>query len=177
MVSLFEETSFDVTASIGFMYLWMFFAFFTVLNNCELQKLAFTNIYVQHLFAFLAFFFLITIVDVQNNQSVQETWIKTIIVYLIFIVTTKMKLWGVIFLIVLLIIDLTIRAHILYRQKQGDKPEQLEQFQKARRILRYVIFIVVILAFIHYLVYQEKEYKDRFSLSKFLLGTGKCHRV
>jgi len=177
MQFLFEETSFDVTASIGFMYLWMFFAFFTVLNNCELQKLAFTNIYVQHLFAFLAFFFLITIVDIQNNQSVQETWLKTVIVYLIFIVTTKMKLWGVLTLIVLLITDLTLRAHILYRQKQGDKPEQIYNYLQARRIIRYVIFLVVIVAFIHYLIYQEKEYKDRFSLSKFLLGTGKCHRV
>lgn len=175
MTVIFNESSFDVTASIAFMYLWMFFGFFTILNNCELQKLATSNVYVQHLMVFLAFFFLITIIDTQNNEDVLRTWIKTVIVYLIFVVTTKMKLWGLVLLIILLIIDLTIRAHIQYRIKQGDKKEDISIYEKQRRILRYMMFGIIIIAFVHYLVYQEKEYGKEFSMTKFLLGTGKCH--
>jgi quinol-cytochrome oxidoreductase complex cytochrome b subunit len=177
MQFLFGEETFDVTASIAFMYLWMFFAFFTILSSCELQELATKNIYVKHAMAFIAFFFLITIVDSQNNQSVQLTWLKTLIVYLIFVVTTKMTLFGIMILLGLLLIDLTLRAHIQYRQKQGDTKEQLTIYLNARVWIRYLLFTTIIFGFLHYLFYQEKEYQTKFSLAKFLLGTGKCHHM
>jgi len=171
--------TFDATASIAFLYLWMFFAYFTVLNSCDFQRLAQSNVYIQHLMAFTAFFFLITVVDTNNKASLGMTWLKTLVVYILFVMTTKAKLPAILAIVLLLIIDLSLKTHIQYIQKNNPDQEHEQspsRYEKYRTYAQYMLYAVIVLGFLHYALYQEKSYGNNFSLSTFLFGTGKCHK-
>lgn len=172
--NIFSSNSFDATASLSLMYLWMAFAFFTVLLSCDLQRVAFNNIYIQHLFAFAALFFLITIVDPNNTMSIWETWMKTIIIYVLFIMSTKAKWPFVAGLIAMLMIDLTIKTHIAYKEKRN---EPIEWAKEARKYVRALIFVIIIAGFVHYAFRAVKDHKKDFNWEKFILGTGKCKSI
>lgn len=128
---------------------------------------------MQHLFAFSALFFLITIVDPNNSMSVWQTWQKTIIIYILFIMSTKAKWPFVASLIVVLMADMTVKTHIAYKEKQK---EDANIAKESRKYIRALVFIIIIAGFIHYALRAVSHHKKNFSWKKFILGTGKCKK-
>jgi phosphatidylglycerophosphate synthase len=127
--------------------------------------------------AFTAFFFLITVVDTNNKVSLGVTWLKTLVVYMLFVMTTKAKLPAILAIVLLLIVDLSLKTHIQYVQRNNPDQEQSpSRYEKYRTYTQYMLYAVIVLGFLHYAFYQEKSYGNNFSLSTFLFGTGKCHK-
>ena len=172
-LNIFSSNSFDATASLSLMYLWMTFAFFTVLLSCDLQRIAYNNVYLQHLFAFAALFFLITIVDPNNTMSVLQTWQKTIIVYILFLMSTKAKWPFIASLIIALMLDLTYKTHIAYKEKRN---EDVTVAKEIRKYIRALIFIIILVGFVHYTLRAVAHHRKNFSWVKFVFGTSKCQK-
>ena len=56
-----------------------------------------------------------------------------------------------------------------------------ESTKKVTRIVEYILIVIssftLIYGFISYLIYQKREYKDKFSWTLFFLGGHKCKNI
>ena len=167
------KKSFDTSTALAGMYLWLLFGFFSSLLSCDLQRIVTTNMYVKHLIALITFFFLMTVIDSDNQSGIGETWIKTFIVYILFLMSTKNKLFASATVLILLIIDQTIKIHMQYTLKQ-DPTKDLSTFSKVREILFIILVVVIVLGYIHYFIRARNEFGLNFEYSKFIFGTTQC---
>lgn len=174
-----STSSFDTPTALSGLYLWILFGFSTGLLSCDLQRLVNKNIYVKHLLSIVCFFFLFTVLDPSNRTNFLQTFIKTLGVYGLFIMTTKSKAWAAVTIVLCLIIDQSIKTEINYIMGNGEVTQaavqnKVERLKSYRKILYSVIIIVAIIGFIEYYMYQRAEYSEDFSLWTFILGTSHC---
>lgn len=176
MLELLEQ-SFDVTNALSNMYLWLLFAFLSTMINCDLQRFMQQSQLARHLVALVAFFFLFTLIDVNNKASVAATWLKTIGVYLIFVLATKSKWYFAVPVLALLLIDQSVKKHKSYLESRGsnnDSDPRSDHLDQASKIINYAIIGLIVLGCLDYMRLQMAEYGSRFSFGSFFLGTARC---
>jgi len=171
--------TFDTSTALAGLMLWLLFGFFTSLLGCDLQRLVSQNMYVKHFLTLLSFFFLFTLLDPGNKAGIGKVWLKTVAVYLLFVASTKSKAWASIAVVVLLIIDQTIKmqANYIADSEDPDKDAKLSRYNQWRKALYAAIVVIIVAGFVHYLKYQYDEYGNDFDLAKFILGTTKCREM
>jgi len=168
------NSSFETTGSLAALYLWIMFNSTFTLLNCDLQRALKNNIIVKHITGIIAFFFLFNIIDPNNKSHVITTFIKTLIVYVMFLMATKSKWPFIVVVLSLLFIDQVIRNHMTYL-RNNIPDDNLEKYEKIRTYLKWSILIVILIGFINYMIRQKLDYSDKFSYLTFLLGTKKCN--
>jgi hypothetical protein len=167
------KKSFDTTSAIAAMYLWLLFGFFSSLLGCDLQRAVINNMYIKHILAITTFFFLMTVIDADNQTGIAQTWLKTLVVYVVFLMSTKSKLLASITVLFILIIDQTILLQIKYDMKQNPNANT-NKLQKVRQWLLLVLIAVVFIGYVHYFIRARREFGTDFSYPKFVFGTIKC---
>lgn len=162
--------SFDTSTALANMYLWLLFGFLATQLNCDLQRLMQQVPVVRHLVSLLAFFFLFTLIDSNNRSNLLTTWVKTVLVYILFVLTTKSKWFFAVPVLVLLLVDQSLKKYA-----QGVKePERQRELQQASKVLNAVVFVTIIAGTFDYMLRQKKEYKGRFSYTTFFLGSNRA---
>jgi len=169
-----QVRSFDTITALAGLYLWLLFGFFTSLLGCDLQRLMTNNIYVKHLMAFIAFFFLMSVVDTNNNVGILKTWLKTFIVYLIFMVSIKCKIIPAAIIILLLVLDQNIKIQMTYEQNNNIM-KNIKTYTIIRNIIYFSIIAVAVIGFILYFIRQYNEFGSEFSPLIFFFGSNKCN--
>lgn len=171
------SNTFDTTNALSSMFLWLMFGYLSVLLNCDLQRLIKKHPLVLHFVGILAFFFLFTIIDSSNKTNVVNIWLKTIFIYLMFILLVKSKWYFVVPVLGLLLIDQTLKKDIAYRKQSASDNDisTYESFAKEfSRVANVLIIIIIIVGTIHYAILQKREYKDKFSWMTFFFGFTTC---
>ena len=170
--------TFDTSSALAGLYLWLLFGFFTSLLGCDLQRLVSQNMYIKHFLALISFFFLFTLLDPGNRSSISQIWLKTVLVYVLFVMSTKSKAWASILILVLLIIDQTLKTQLNYLNTQ-ESPDAavISRLEQWRRLLYQLMIVVIVAGFAHYYIYQKGEYGDTFNLPSFIFGTPKCREM
>lgn len=170
--------AFDTTNALSGLYLWLLFGFLSVLVNCDLQRFIKQHPVIMHLVGILAFFFLFTIIDTDNKVSIGTVWIQTLFVYFIFMLMIKSKWYFVVPVIILLLIDQSIKKELNYElNKMSDKDaieKKREYAKKISSIINIIIIVIIVIGTIHYAFLQKLEYKENFSFYKFFLGVSEC---
>jgi hypothetical protein len=174
---LFSGT-FDTTNALAGMFLWLIFGFLSHLINCDLQRFLLTNPYWIHFFGIVAFFFLFALVD-NNSTSIGIVWIKTILVYILFIFMTKARWFFAVPILILLLITQSIQKDVEIKSKSNkyDK-ESLQKIkntqEKITAILQIIIIVLIFLGTFHYIYIQYIDHHKHFSLWKFFFKPNKC---
>jgi hypothetical protein len=160
------------------MYLWLLFGFLSILINCDIQRLIKNNPIITHLVGLIAFFFLFTLIDANNKSDLVSTWIKTIYIYILFMLMIKSKWYFITPVLILLLIDQSIKKHLKYISGNSANKLNIQKQEKLFvEISKYInmsIIIIIILGAIHYVYLQKIEYKSNFSFYKFLFSYGTC---
>ena len=167
--------SFDSVTAIAGLYLWLLFGFFTSLLGCDLQRIMTKNIFVKHLMALTAFFFLMSVVDTDNNISVGLTWLKTLLVYILFMISIKSKIFASAIFILILIADQTLKVEITYLTNNNGDKNKIALYNKIRYYLLFALIITAIIGFILYFIKQYSDHYDDFSFIIFFFGNNKCN--
>jgi len=113
-----------LSVSIFAFYLLVFCNFTKELLGCRLVNFLDTNIYAKHLVAFILLFFLVILVDQKNMERdllVNFGW--SILIYLLFIITTRISFP---FMIALLVLPLTI--YILHQPKRKMRQNYINNY-------------------------------------------------
>lgn len=167
-----NDNSFDVTLALSSLYLWLLFGFASSLINCDIQRYVLQNPIYLYIGTFIAFFFLFTIIDNSNAIPLYTLWLKTFVVFLIFIMIIKSKYYFAIPVLILLFIDQSISYHIKYINKKELDDKNIDLYNKIRFYINISIIILVFLGFIDFTYHKKRKHNENFSFSELILS--KC---
>jgi len=168
IVDVLSNQTFDTKTAMSALYLWLLFGFLSTMVSCDFQRWMKDNIIMRHFIGIIAFFFLFTILDKTNKSSIGIIWLKTFIVYAVFLLMVKSKWYFSLPVIVLLIIDQSLKSQYLYLEQTNKNDTTLPSITKWRNNLSYIIYGVIIIGFVSYGVRQFEEFGDDFSFVKLL---------
>jgi len=153
-------------------YLLIFCNYTKELIGCKLNYILDTNIYAKHIIAFLLLYFLVIIVD---SENIENTYLYnfgiTFIIYILFIITTRIPYYLIIIILILLIILYIINN---IKKKEIEKKNNIDKYFYMEISLIIIIFIFMSIGFIYYGLEKYCEYGNNFSLFTFIRGNIKC---
>jgi hypothetical protein len=167
--NIFSADTFDIKKALSGLYLWLLFGYLSTMVSCDLQRWMKDSLLFRHFVGIIAFFFLFTVLDSSNKVPIGALWIKTFFVYAIFLMMVKSKWYFAVPVLLLLVIDQSIRAHSEYIAKNK---ETIEQYDNYRQMINKLIIALIIGGFFHYMFRQWNEFGDNFSFSTFLFSYG-----
>lgn len=168
-------SSFDTSNALSGIYLWLIFGIVIAHVNCDIRRAMDGNGIIRHIVTLLAFFFLFTIVDGNNKSDLLTTWIKTIVVYILFVLMTKSKWYFIITVLTLLLLDQSLKRHVGFEKNNGKLTEEQEEtFKKYSQVIYGIIVILIVIGCLHYMYLQYIQHYKNFSFTKFFIGTEKC---
>lgn len=155
-------------------YLIVFCNFTKELVGCRLQYVLDKNIYAKHFIGFLLLFFLVIMVDPSNmEKNLLANVGYSLFIYILFVITTKISFTLMIPVLLLLLVCYIV-ATIAKKKKEEKKEEEYHNLKMMEKIAFVIMCLISIVGFIIYLVEKQREYGDKFSFSKFILGTPVC---
>jgi hypothetical protein len=156
--------------------LWMIFGFLSKLLNCDLQRSIRNNTGVLHVMAFLALFYLFTLVDTDSKNKPVLTILKdTILLYVFFIMVTKSK-WYVVWPLVLSVVAMQLIKHE-YDYRKEHKPEAVWSDRTQAKIMNIGVALLIVLSIsgvVDYYLIQKAEHSSDFTFIKFIFKEAEC---
>lgn len=144
--------------------------FVAQLFPCQVQKLFTENIYYKHFLAFFILFFAIILTSEKSEKITSVIFSKTILLYALFIILTRMdKNFFLIFFVMLCIKFITVNE--ISNTHDAILKEKYDILNKG---LNYALICTGIVGFILYYGEKRYEYGKRFNFSTFLLGKPVC---
>lgn len=171
-------SSFDTTNALSGMYLWLIFGYLAGMLNCDLQRFLQSHPLWVHAFGLVAFFFLFTLLDSNNKVPVWMVWVKTVFIYLLFVLMTKSKWYFVIPVLALLMVDQSLKRDVNFRKNAGEDVSEYEKkIKKVSFIMNIIIITSIFVGMFHYMFIQYLDYKQDFSIYKFFFGVSRCKNM
>lgn len=161
-MTITNENTFNTTYALSALILWVLFSSTFNLFNCDVKKQLTNGGIIPHIFALVAFFFLITVIDQHNDTSQINIFIKTFYVYILFVLLTKSKWYFVLISLSLLLFDQLVR---------NNDSKHKEQISK---IINIILHIVIVSGTIHFMLYQKNKRKNNFNLYDFFFAATNC---
>ena len=168
----------DIRTAIAGLYLWLLFGFLSSIVSCDVKRLMTNNVFVRHIVGIISFFLLFTVIESDNQLDVFSIWAKTVYIYFIFLLMTKSKWYFSIPVLLLLVVDQSLKFQIKFEESRKENKETKENKENDPTILRYenirnnlyvCIIALIVAGFVHYAFRQYNEYGSKFSLVKLLL--------
>ena len=168
----------DIRTAIAGLYLWLLFGFLSSIVSCDVKRLMTNNVFVRHIVGIISFFLLFTVIESDNQLDVFSIWTKTAYIYFIFLLMTKSKWYFSIPVLLLLVVDQSLKFQIKFEESRKENKENKEKKENDPTILRYenirnnlyvCIIALIVAGFVHYAFRQYNEYGSKFSLVKLLL--------
>ena len=153
--------------------------------GCQTQELLTNSIIAKQVMTFFIIYFTIDYSDdTVEAPSIKLT--KASLVYIFFLLFTKMDLKPTILVFVLLFIIYVSNSYKNYYEgtfKENKKPSKEETAEHKKQItnlsnmqqtLMGVVVVVILAGFFMYFREKKVEYKDSFDFKKFIFGVVKC---
>ena len=115
--------------SLMLFYIIMVASYFTNFLSCDLQRLFTNNLLAKHIIAFISAFFLITLVEDANVESLPEMLKLTVIIYAVYILSTKTKAFIILPVLMVLFIDQMIKVQVDILESIGKRTESEYQYE------------------------------------------------
>lgn len=144
--------------------------FVAQLFPCQVQKLFTENIYYKHFLAFFILFFAIVLTSDKSEKISTTLFSKTLILYSLFILLTRMDKNFFIMFFITLCIKFIIINELSHTQNNQIK----DRYNKVNKALDYLLVFIGIIGFILYYGEKRYEYGKRFNFLTFLLGKPVC---
>ena len=144
--------------------------------GCKSQRLLSKNMIAKHFITFLLLFFAIDFTTTQSDDSPLDTLKLSSIIYIFFILFTKMNLVFTVLVFLMLTIVYIIGLYIEYYSSHDEEDHNgiLVTLKKTKKFLYSGIIGMILLGFGLYFIKQRNEHKKNWSTIKFILGTPKC---
>ena len=164
-----------IILAIFLFYLIIFSNYTKELLGCKLKKIFKNNIYSKHLIAFILLYLLINIIDDDNNDENSEIYKfgYSFILYILFIITSRIPYYLIIIIFILLVILYNINK-IKIKNKNEDTNKYLDKYIYMELFVILIILFFMAIGFIYYGLEKYCEYGKNFSISTFVIGNIKC---
>jgi len=151
--------------------------------NCKTQKLLSENMYAKHLISLFILFFSITLF---NGEEPLKIFIKTISIYILFLLFTRMNLMFTIIVFILLTIyyisGLYLEYYIKESEKESEKEsdkylEKIKKLHKTKELITKMILVFILTGFTLYFQKQYNDHHKNWSTTKFIFGVRNCNSM
>lgn len=139
--------------------------------GCKTQKLL-NNTIAKHVVLLFIIYFAIDFTSTGVKYP-PETLRTTIIIYVFYILFTRMNIYFTMISFALLAAIYVSNNYIEYYTKIVSQ-DRTKQFTKMRDLLVGGLIIIVTTGFISYFVKQRRDHSVDWSLTNFIFGTNKC---
>ena len=140
------------------------------ITSCEIQRIIRDSVLIKQLIFFIIIF--TTNSFVQKKSDILSTFVRSFILFVVFVLLMKNNYKSIIFSIILLFINKLLLQHIEYLKK--NKKENTDKYDKISKVLTITSGIVILVGFFEYMREKKLEYGKQFKLITFLLGSNKC---
>lgn len=144
--------------------------------GCKTQKLLSENMFAKHFISIFILYFAIGFVNNDQPQHPFVIMILSAIIYIFFILFTKMDI--IFTLIVFLLLGTAyINSTFINYYNKLETTDNIELIEKLEKIQKFLYILITILILIGFSLYFRKQYNDYYktwSTSKFLFGVNKC---
>lgn len=191
LASLFKNNNTFINESLGIID-GLFLLFLALSGNflaetlgCQTQELLSNSIVAKQAMTFFIIFFTIDYSD-KDIESPSSKLIKAFLVYVFFLLFTKMDLKPTIFVLMLLVGVYVSNSYKKFYQakfKQIKKPKkhdiaehnnQIDTISKTQKGLMIAVVVVILGGFVIYYREKKEEYNKIFDFKKFIFGVVKC---
>ena len=128
--------------------------------------------YGKHIILLCLIYFTFSFFDDEKNHP-YEILRKTISLWLIYLILTKMNLDITILVIFLIFVLYVYDDYEVYLESSGGDYNK-EKHEENKKNLRYGIMAIALIGFVSYYLKQRKDHSKNFDHIKFILGTEKC---
>ena len=147
--------------------------------NCKTQKLLSENMYAKHLISLFILFFSITLF---NGEEPLKIFIKTISIYILFLLFTRMNLMFTWIVFILLTVYYVVGLYLDYYVKESEKESEkyLDRIKKLHKTKELITKMILIFILTGFTLYFQKQYKDHYknwSTTKFIFGVRNCNSM
>jgi len=163
------------------LYVVMVAGYLESLFSCDLQRLFTESILAKHILAIISVFFLITLTNEKEIQSLPEMFRTTGLIYGLYILSTKAKAHFVIPMLITLFLDQVLRVQIGIIDKRETEKQAREgdlamraTLIKIRGAMTWIIVALIVGGVLHYYIRARLEFGAAFDTTTFLLGTKQC---
>ncbi|KAG2487765.1 hypothetical protein HYH03_013610 [Edaphochlamys debaryana] len=194
----------DYKNALMVFYVIMVAPYFDKFFSCDLQRLLTNSILAKHVVAVLSVFFVITLVNTgqpgeqdekeadpekksqepegekeeeKNKRRFLDHVKTTLLIYGLYLATTKAKLIFVLPMLILLVIDqfLDVYRNEDLRGRENDLLQK--RIVYLRSLLSVLIIVTISAGLLHYLIRAYLEFGSEFSLVTFFAGSYHCRGI
>lgn len=150
------------------------------LLGCRLIQLLEDDMIIKHILGFITLYITLAI-TINNQESLFQLFFITIILYVVFILTSKTTKYINFTIMILFLITFIVQ---LFKEELNKKIENKKNTQKDIRYLNiiniyntYIIYIIIILIIVGIIIYigeQKLGHKKDFNYYTFIVGRTKC---
>ena len=170
--------------SIFILFLIITASFITELFPCKVRKILMNNIYIKHLFAFLTMIFFVVLTSPLKDNNILHIILKSFLVYIIFIFTTKTH--YIFFITIIILLGLLyiliikkgeVNDNINDEKNEVEKIKLINLLDNITLINNMIFILTILLIIIGFLIYygeKKYEYKKDFNFIIFLFGKPDC---
>ncbi len=144
--------------------------------GCKTQKLLSENMFCKHFIIFFIVFYSMSVFN-DTPQNPKDVFIKSLQIYIGFILFAKMNLFFVIIVFLLLALQYVLQMYMDYYKLNNDSNTNDEIIKKLNSTINYINSFIIILILVGFILYFKKQYKDYYknwSTMKFIFGVNKC---
>lgn len=158
---------------------------------CRLKYAIYNNIYIKHLFAFMTMVFFVVLTIPISDKKIYDIIPKTFLLYafFLFLIKTEFHFFIIILIIISIIYILVLRKTEIKDdiEREKIKSSQSDSIESSEKVAEYntivtvnnTLFISIVpMLLIGNLIYlgrKKQQYKDKFSILKFIFGNFKCN--
>jgi hypothetical protein len=173
-----ELKTFIIVKSLFLLLLIQGGGFITETLGCKTQHLLSNNMFVKQFIIILMIYFTLSFVDKKNIHPL-ENMKFTLLIWVLFIMFTKMEIRATLLCFVLLIVNYII--HIYVDHYNEDYEKNKNKIKTLNKYYDYVNYMIVACIFIGFITYFYMQYFDKhrktFDIFKFLFGINKCKNM
>ena len=163
------------------------------LLSCQFQKVLKENLYFKHFITYILIFGLIMMEggweldnNVTNsnfnwsNGNTLHSLVWSFVLYIIFLLSTKMKfIYNIIFFIILLFIYIinTYKNNLIEKEILDKDFNKNNYYNYSLYFLTFCMILILIIGNIEYFLYKKFKFKEKFDIIKYIFGINKCKKI
>lgn len=143
--------------------------------SCKTQKLLNENMLAKHLIVFLIIYFSLGFTSEKPSHPV-ELATNSLIIWVLFLLITKMSLEFTILVFVLLSVRYILTDYIEYYKSENEEKNK-DLIENVNLLGEYISSLIIGLVILGFTLYLRRQYKDHYgswSTFKFIFGVSKC---
>lgn len=146
--------------------------------SCKTQYHMSNNMVIKHMVILMLIYFTLNFTS-SDTPHPMEVAKKTVMIWVIFIMFTKMPVSYTLSGFLTLILFFVLTNLVEYEENNQDDTEQTQTtkvllYHRGQQILFFIFLGILITGFTTYIMDKREEYGDSFNMQKFLLGVTQC---